>query len=71
MFWGEGDDILHKLHLSAQNIDLQTACLEILLANGADITLSDSSGDTAMQIAGVYGHKECLSVIMDYSVYHH
>ena len=49
-------------------INLQAACLEVLIVHGADVTISDSSGDTAVQIAELYGREDCLAVIRNHSI---
>ncbi len=64
---------LHSRHSLAKNlcylpcdVNPQAHCLSTLLSNGLDLDIEDYAGDTAKQVAEIYGQTECLKVIEEH-----
>src|SRR5574343_379283 len=43
-------------------------CIQLLLKYGSDPTIKDNNGDSPIDIARFYGHKECHSAMMTITI---
>ncbi len=55
-----------KQEVNQNEVNIRTECLELLLAEGASVNVTNQHGDTALSLAARYGHPQYVKLLLSH-----